>query len=63
MYEIVPGFILGTFAVVFVSLFDEEPTLEVREDFADAMLADAGVAARPSAWDRGDALGGNAAVG
>jgi sodium/proline symporter len=63
MNEIVPGFILGTFAVVFVSLFDEEPTLEVREEFADAMLADAGVAARPSAWDRGDVVGGNAAVG
>jgi sodium/proline symporter len=63
MYEIVPGFILGTFAVVFVSLFDREPALEVREEFADALLADAGVAVRRRAWEGDEALGGSAAVG
>ena len=34
IYEIVPGFLLGLIAVMVVSLMDNTPAIEIRQEFA-----------------------------
>jgi sodium/proline symporter len=49
MYEIVPGFLLATLAVVGVSLLGREPEAAVLADFDRALEADVtGIVAQPA---------------